>query len=404
MSAPWLTVVGIGEDGLAGLAPRAADEIRRATLVVGGRRHLQLAAPLITGEALAWASPIERTFPALLARTGQPTCVLASGDPFHFGIGATLSRLVPAEQMVCFPHLSAFSLAAARLGWPLQDCVCVSLHGRTLDRILVAVQPRRRILALSWDRTTPHKLAQLLQARGYGASRMTVCEAMGGDAERLRSTTAAGFDLVDGADLNTVALDLRAEPGARLRPFTPGLPDDWFEHDGQITKAPVRAVTLAALAPRHGERLWDIGSGSGSVGVEWLLSDPSTCATAVDRRPDRLARTGRNAAYWGIGERLTCVEGDAPAFLAGLPPPDAVFIGGGVTAPGMLDRCMAALVPGGRLVANTVTLESQALLADALRRFGGDVLTLAVATAESIGGFHGLRPAMPVMQWRWVKP
>ncbi len=196
----------------------------------------------------------------------------------------------------------------------------------------------------------------------------------------------------------------RPSPARARRPFAPGLPDDWFEHDGQITKAPIRAVTLSALAPRFDELLWDVGAGSGSVGVEWLLADASTRAIAIERRPDRRERIARNAATWGVQERLTVVEGEALAVLEGLPPPDAIFIGGGVTGPDILDRCGAALTSGGRLVANAVTTQSQQVLMGALQRVGGDLLTVGIATAEPIGGFHGLRPAMTVMQWRWTKP
>lgn len=399
----WLTLVGIGDDGPAGLSPRAVDELARATLVFGGRRHLELAAPLLRGEPVAWRSPIEDSVPDLLARRGNPTAVLATGDPFHFGIGVTLARLIPADEMLCLPQASAFSLAAARLGWGVQDCVCLSLHGRALERIVPHLQPGLRVLALSWDGSTPGKLAALLRERGFGPSRLTICESMGGPRERLRQSSAATFDLEDIADLNTIAVELRAEPGARLRSCAPGLPDDWFDHDGQITKAPIRAVTIAGLAPRPGQRLWDVGAGSGSVGVEWLLAASASTAIAIEQKAERLDRVGRNALHWGVHERLDRVQGTAPDALDGLPQPDAVFIGGGLTAPGLLDVCRTALPPGGRLVANAVTLESQAVLADCLKRDGGTMMTLAVSTAEPVGGFHGLRPSMSVMQWRWTK-
>ena len=402
--SPWLTLVGIGEDGPDGLSPRAVRELARATTVFGGRRHLELAAPLLRGDRMPWRSPIEDSFPHLLSRRGSPTCVLATGDPFHFGIGVTLARLIPADEMLSLPQTSAFSLAAARLGWGLQDCLCLSLHGRALERIVPHLQPGARLLALSWDRSTPGKLAALLNDRGFGPTRLTVCEAMGGPRERLRRCSAAAFDLSEVDDLNTVALEIEVEPGARLRSSAPGLPDDWFEHDGQITKAPIRAVTISALGPRPGEFLWDVGAGSGSVSVEWLLAAPGTTALAIDDKPERLDRVGRNARQWGVGERLERVRGRAPEALVGQPRPDAVFIGGGLTEPGLLDVCRAALRSGGRLVANAVTLESQAQLAGYLTAHGGTLMTLAVSTAEPVGGFHGLRPAMAVMQWRWTKP
>lgn len=400
---PWLTLIGIGEDGASGLPPRAAEVLCRAPLVIGGRRHLALAAPLIRGTVLAWSSPIEDTYPAIVARRGTPTCVLASGDPFHYGIGTALVRLVGADAITCLPHASAFSLAAARLGWSLQDCLCVSLHGRALERIVPALQPGLRVLALSWDGSTPARLAALLRDRGFGPSAMTICESMGGASERCRTATADGFDARDIADLNTIAVEFRAAPDARIRPCTPGLPDDWFEHDGQITKAPIRAVTLSALAPRPGELLWDVGAGSGSIGIEWLLMHPASKAVAVEARPDRMARIGRNAAHWGVSDRLRQASGEAPAILRDLPRPDAVFLGGGGTAPGQIEACRTALRSGGRLVVNAVTIETQQLLMAAMARDGGELLTLSVAEAEPVGGFYGLRPAMPVMQWRWSR-
>lgn len=400
----WLTIVGIGEDGVAGLSAAAIEHLSNATTVFGGKRHLALAASVIRGEIHPWASPLEATIPELLARRGTPTCVLASGDPFYFGIGATLARDVAAEEIVCLPQPSAFSLAAARLGWPLQDCACVSLHGRSLEQIVPLLQPGRRILALSWDGTTPGRLASLLTDRGFGPSALTVLERMGGAEERVQQTVAEAPDFDRVSDLNTIGLQVSAAPGTRTRPFTPGLPDSWFEHDGQITKSPMRALTLAALAPRFGELLWDVGAGSGSVGIEWLLSDGSTRAVAIDRRTDRNARVERNAKSLGVAERLSLVGGDAPSALVDLPRPNAIFIGGGLTIDGVLDRCRSALHAEGRLVANAVTVESQQSLIAAYREFGGELVTVGIATAEPVGGFHGLRPAMTVWQWRWTKP
>ncbi|MDX7950680.1 precorrin-6y C5,15-methyltransferase (decarboxylating) subunit CbiE [Lichenihabitans sp. Uapishka_5] len=401
---PWLSLVGLGEDGPDGLSPAARTAIEAAALVVGGARHLALAGSLIRGEALCWRSPLESTLPDILARQGQPICVLATGDPFHYGVGALLARHIPVAEMRCWPQPSAFSLMAARLGWSLEACRCLSVHGRALGRVVPALRQDGRLIALSWDGDTPARLAALLVERGFGASLIVVGEALGGPAERLRHTTAAGFDLDGVQALNTVACALVAEPGARQRPATPGLPDDWFAHDGQITKAPIRAMTLAALAPRPGEQLWDVGAGSGSVGIEWLLSDDATQAVAVERDAGRADRVAANAAHWGVADRLTLVRGAAPTALAELPPPDAAFIGGGLTEPGLMDAVQMALPAGGRLVANAVTLESQALLMALFGHHGGDLVSLGVARAEPVGAFHGFRPAMPVVQWRWVKP
>jgi precorrin-6Y C5,15-methyltransferase (decarboxylating) len=404
MTAPnrWLAIVGIGEDGLDGLSPAARRLIAQAALVVGGARHLKLAG--LSGErVIAWPSPIEDAMPAIVARRGEAVSVLASGDPFFYGVGTLLMRDIPAEEMICLPAPSAFSLAAARLGWSLQDCVTLSLHGRALEAIIPHLQPGARLLALSWDGATPGRLAQLLAARGMGRSKLTICEAMGGADERLRRAIAADFAFEDIAALNTIALEVVAARGAGIIPRAGGLPDSMFEHGGQITKREIRAMTLAALAPRRGELLWDIGAGSGSVAIEWMLCDPANRAVAIERNAERAVRIARNAAALGAPS-LQIVAGSAPEMLGGLPRPDAIFVGGGVTAGGLLDLALAALAPGGRLVVNAVTLEGQAELIGQFERHGGDLLQANIAFADRLGRFHGWRPAMPVVQWRVEKP
>lgn len=399
---PWLTLIGLGEDGRAGLSASALAALSEAELVVGGRRHLALAAPL-AGETLAWPSPIEEAFPAILARRGRPVAVLASGDPFHYGIGSVLARHVTAGEMRVFPAPSAFALAAARLGWAQQDCALVSLHGRALERIVPHLQPGVRILALSWDGTTPGKVAALLTARGMGRSVMTVLEAMGGHRERIRSAPAESFDLADIDPLNVIAVEIGAGRDAPVIPLGTGLEDEWFERDNQLTKAEVRAVTLAGLAPRAGGFLWDIGAGSGSIGVEWCRLHPANRALAIEPEPARAARIARNAAHLGA-PGVSVVEGRAPEALAGLEQPDAVFIGGGLTSSGVFEVAWAALKPGGRLVANAVTLEGEARLAGLFAAHGGALRRIAIERLEPLGGFHGWRPAMAITQWRVVKP
>jgi len=399
----WLSIIGIGEDGLSGLAPAARALISEAALVVGGRRHLALVADAVKGETLSWPSPPGDAFPTILAHRGAAVCVVATGDPFFYGIGSLLAREVPPEEMVCLPAASCFSLAAARLGWAVQDCALVTLHGRALERIVPHLQPRARILALSWDATTPGKLAALLIHRGFDAASMTVCEAMGGPRERLRTTTARDFAL-DGIDhLNLVALEIQDARNACAIPLTPGLPDAWFEHDGQITKQDIRAVTLAALAPRRGELLWDIGAGSGSVGIEWMLASPSNRAIAIERDPTRAGRIARNASSLGIPD-LEIVTGTVPAVLHGLARPDAVFIGGGATSSGTIDVVWDALPSGGRLVVNGITIETQAMLIRTFKVLGGSLKTIQISQANQLGGMHGMRPALPVTQWSVTKP
>jgi precorrin-6B C5,15-methyltransferase / cobalt-precorrin-6B C5,C15-methyltransferase len=398
----WLAVVGIGEDGIDGLSPAARRLVAQAAFVVGGKRHLALAGPL-SAETLVWPSPIESALDAIAAHRGRPVCVLATGDPFFFGVGAMLMRRFAADEMICAPSPSAFALAAARLGWSQQDCALLTLHGRPLEAIIPHLQPGARILALSWDDATPAKLAALLTARGMGRSKLTVCEAMGGERERVRSAEALSFALDNVAALNTIALEVVVDRGARFLPRAAGLPDDWFEHDGQITKREIRAITLAQLAPGRGEFLWDVGSGSGSVAIEWMLADPANRAAAVEARHDRAARIARNALNFGV-PALSVVTGKAPQALADLPAPDAIFIGGGASAPDMIERAIRALAPGGRLVINAVTLETQAALVDWRARHGGELAQIAVAHAEPVGRFSGWRAAMPVVQWRLVKP
>lgn len=398
----WLSIIGIGEDGLDGLSPVARALIARASLVVGGRRHLALVAEIVKGETLAWPSPPQSAFPAILARRGDAVCVVATGDPFFYGIGPLLARHVPLAEMLCLPTASCFSLAACRLGWALQDCALVTLHGRALERIVPYLQPRARILALSWDATTPGRLAALLMRHGFADARMTVCAAIGGPRESLRSTTAREFALEGIDDLNLVALDIGNAPSGRAIPLTPGLPDAWFEHDGQLTKQDIRAMTLAALAPRQGEMLWDIGAGSGAVGIEWMLAAPSNRAIAIERDAARAARIARNAASLGVPD-LVIVAGAAPTALHDLAQPDAVFIGGGTTTHGTVDAAWAALRCGGRLVVNGVSIETHATLIDRFKKHGGSLKTVQVAHADPLGRLHGMRPAMPVTQWSVTK-
>lgn len=399
---PWLTIIGIGEDGLDGLGDEAKRLIAAAPAVFGGVRHHALMDNLIRGERLAWQSPFEASVEAILARRGTPVVVLASGDPFLYGVGATLSRHVDAKEVHTIPAPSAFSIAASRLGWPLQETACISLHGRPIGPIRPHLHSGRRIIALTSDRNGPGELAALLTNLGFGQSRITVLEALGGERERIRHTSAQDFRLTDINPLNVCAVEAIAGEGARILPFAPGLDDELFEHDGQITKREIRAVTLSALAPRHGELLWDIGAGSGSVAIEWMLCDPSLKAIAIEQSPERAARIARNASAFGV-PALAVVEGIAPAALKGLPEPDAIFIGGGGSEPGVLEAVIASLKRGGRLVANAVTLEMEAVLLAEQAKRGGFLTRIEISRAAPLGEMSGWRPAMPVTQWRWIK-
>ena len=398
----WLSIVGIGEDGLAGLGDAAKGAIGDAEIVFGGARHLDLAAPAITGAARPWLTPFSASIAAVLAERGRKVCVLASGDPFHYGVGATLARQIDASQMAVYPHPSSFSLAAARLGWPLQDVLSLSLHGRPLDLIRPHLHAGARILALTSDEHGPAAIARLLTEAGFGISIVTVLEALGGPNETVRSHVAMSFALGDIDPLNICAISVVALPNARVLPLVPGRDDGLFEHDGQITKREVRALTLAALAPRRGETLWDIGAGSGAVAIEWMLADTSLRAIAIEASPERAARISRNATAFGVPD-LHLVIGAAPEALAGLEAPHAIFIGGGGSDAGVIEAAITALRPGGRLVANAVTLELEGLLLARRAELGGTLTRIDIARADAIGTMTGWRPAMPIMQWAWVK-
>jgi precorrin-6Y C5,15-methyltransferase (decarboxylating) len=398
----WLSIVGVGEDGVDGLTPTARGLISAAEIVFGGKRHLALAGALIRGAARPWPSPFERGVEEVLAHRGRQVCVLASGDPYLYGVGSLLARHVDAAETIVVPAPSAFSLAAARLGWPLPDVAQVSLHGRALDRIRPHLQPGARVLALTSDAAGPAALADLLAASGFGASKLTVLEALGGPRERVRAASAAAFDLSDVDPLNVLAIEVVPAANARVLARVPGLADDLYEHDGQLTKRDIRAITLSALSPRRHELLWDIGAGAGSVAIEWMLADSSLAAIAVEAHSDRAARIRRNAAAFGVPD-LEVIEGAAPAALKDLRQPDAVFIGGGVSDLGVIEAAVEALRSGGRLVVNAVTLESEALLLARHAALGGSLTRVAIARAEPVGGMTGWRSALPVTQWVWIK-
>ena len=397
----WLSLIGIGEDGIEALSPAARTLIAQAQLVVGGARHLALAGPL-AAETMRWPSPLAAAIPPILARRGSPVCVLASGDPFFYGIGNLLAAHAGPDEMQCLPAPSAFSLAAARLHWSLQDCALISLHGRDLERIIPALQPCAKLLCLSWDETTPPRLARLLCERGLGQSRIIVMEAMGGPRERLRAGTAEGPTLEAIDPLNLVAIEIAATAQSQILPRASGLADSWFETDGQLTKREIRSIVLSSLAPKRGELLWDVGAGSGSIAIEWLLCDPANRAITIEARADRANRIARNAAHLGV-PHIEVITGKAPEIFANLPRPQAIFIGGGASDPHLLDAAYAALPEGGRLIVNAVTLEAEAELMRRFKEQGGDLARIGIARAEPLGAFHAWRPALPVTQWSIIK-
>ncbi len=397
----WLSVVGIGDDGLGGVAPSARALIDAADILVGSERHLAMI-PEDGRERLLWPRPISEVRPMLEALRGRPVCVLASGDPLCYGIGAKLHKWFDREDIAVIPAPSSFSLACARLGWSLPDIQTLTLHSRPLETLSAFLGPGARLLALTENGETPGRAADLLAASGYGESRLTVLEHLGGPKENIFEGTAADWDGRTCADLNALAIECVAGPDAAILPRVPGLPDEAFRHDGQLTKREVRSATVASLAPFPGQRLWDVGAGCGSIGIEWMRSAAHAEAVAIERAPERIALIAENAATLGT-PRLEIVEGTAPDALEGLARPDAIFIGGGLSTSGLFERCWRALDRHGRLVANVVTLEGEAELLRLHAEHGGSLTRIAVSRAEPVGPFHGWRPLMPVTQWSVTK-
>lgn len=392
--AGWLTIIGIGEDGLDGLSAASRAALAGAELVMGPPRHLSLLGAL-NCLTMEWPVPFADGIVRLLEHRGRRVVVLASGDPFWFGAGSSISHRLQRGEWTVHPAPSTFTLAASQLGWALQDTACLGLHAAPLQRLRPHLAPGRQIIALLRDGAAVRELADYLCAQGFGASTLHVLEALGGPRMRARSVQADALALDDVA--HPVAVGIAVDGKGRVVPATSGLPDDLFESDGQITKRPVRALTLSALAPRAGETLWDIGAGSGSIGIEWLLSHPANAAIALEADPVRAARVRTNAAALGV-DRLRVIEGRAPDCLPEGRAPDAVFIGGGLSQ-ALLEALWVRLPRGTRLVANAVTLESEAVLAQWHGAKGGTLLRIELADAAPIGNRHGWKSRYPVVQW-----
>ncbi|MEL6643572.1 MAG: precorrin-6y C5,15-methyltransferase (decarboxylating) subunit CbiE [Pseudomonadota bacterium] len=394
---PWLTIVGLGEDGPQGLSPASQSAIDQAEVVFGAARHIALLGD-VSAETQVWPVPFADGLPLLDERAGQRVAVLASGDPFWFGAGRVLAERYGPDAIRSLPGPSTFSLAAARLRWGLEKTLCLGLHAAPLAQLRPHLAPGRRIIVLLRDGDAVADLGEYLAKAGFGASDMTVLEALGGPRERVTRTSATA--LADGVFKHPVAAAIEVAGEGPSVPSASGLADDWFANDGQLTKRPIRAITLSTLAPRFGEHLWDIGGGSGSIAIEWCLSDPSTSASVVEMHPDRAQRIRDNAAAMGI-ERVTVVEATAPQGLANLAPPDAVFVGGGLTRDLIAD--IVSRVPAGtRLVANGVTLEAEAVLAQCQAAYGGTLMRIEIANAGPLGGKRGWQPSYPVVQWSAV--
>ncbi len=397
MSEKWITVVGISEDGLDGLTPRVRTVVESADVLLGGERHLSKV-PEGAEIRIDWSDGFEAAFDALEQHSGKRVVVLASGDPLNFGVGNNVIRRFGTGPVTILPAPGAFSLAAARMGWPLADVRCLTVHGRALEAVNLHLVDGQRLLILSRDGATPGELAALLTKRGFGPSALTVLANMGAEDTR-QDATAADWSHAPGTDLNTIAVKCRAGDDCRRGAWSraPGLPDDVFEHDGQITKREVRAATLARLAPLPGRVLWDVGAGAGSIAIEWLRCEPSAKAIAFERDPVRAARIALNAENLGVPS-LKIIEGEAPEVLSDIEPaPDVVFVGGGVSVPRLLEACWRAISSRGRLVANAVTVEAEQALLQFHNEFGGDIVRLAISRAQSMGASENLTVIKPMM-------
>ncbi|MBI6628761.1 precorrin-6y C5,15-methyltransferase (decarboxylating) subunit CbiE [Pontibaca salina] len=391
---PWLTIIGLGEDGPSGLTSASLAALADAEIVMGPPRHLSLL-PALTADIVEWPTPFADGIARLLALRGRRVAVLASGDPFWFGAGSVLVQHLEADEWRALPGVSCFALAASRLGWPLETTECLGFHAAPFSRLRPYLSGGMRLIVTLRDGAAPGALAENLSEAGFGESRLHVLEALGGPREKITAATAAHYREARPVS-HPVCVAIEVAEGADSLPKASGLPDRWFDHDGQITKRPVRALTLSALAPQVGEHLWDIGGGSGSVAIEWLLVQRAMQATCVELVPERAARITANAARLGV-DRLNVITGAAPEALDGLPPPDAVFVGGGLS-PGLLRR-LTELARGTRLVANAVTLETETLLAEAHSRLGGSLTKIELARAAPLGTKRGWKASYPIVQW-----
>jgi len=398
----WLTIVGIGEDGFEGLGSRAREALHLAEVVVGSERTLAML-PALKAQQLPWPQPFSEVVGQLTPLRDTPTVILATGDPMNFGVARKILTFIPWQEVVVIPNLSAFSMAAARMGWSIPDCDCFSIHGRPAANVEAFIQPDAKLLVLTEDETSVAEVCRRLVARGFGTSEIAVLENLGGSREALTTFCANAMPSRAWSTLNTLAVHCIAGPAAKILSRVAGLPDDAFQHDGKITKREVRAATLAALAPAPDQLLWDIGAGSGSIGIEWMRSTRGSEAIAIEQDAEQRAMIAANADRLGT-PRLKIVAGAAPEALAELPTPDAVFIGGGIGSPGTFEVAWERLRSGGNMVANVVTVEGEMHLYDLQDRHGGELVRLDISALTRIGALRALRPRMSVLQWRARKP
>lgn len=403
----WLSVIGVGAEGLQGLSAVAQFLLSQAAVIVGGQRHLAMLPETDLRTKLAWDNPLTQTLEKIVGFRGTAVCVLASGDPLFYGIGKQLLELVPMDEMTIIPAVSSVALACSRLGWAWTEVEVISLCGRPLALLNGLLYPGAKIMALSGTGETPSQVAQLLTQQGYGESTLNVLENLGHPQETISRRQAQAWGDTKTAPLNIIGIDCQqrfdlAQPEVFNNSRLAGLPDIAYHHDGQLTKQEVRAMTLAALAPLPGQLLWDVGAGCGSIGIEWLRTHPRCQALAIEQHPQRLKLIAENATNLGT-PNLEIIQGSAPDILGHLPSPDAIFIGGGVHISGMLETCWQALKPGGRLVVNAVTVTSEQVMFNWQQQVGGTLRRIAIQRAEPLGSYQAWRSLAPVTQWQVIK-
>lgn len=399
---PWLSIIGIGVGGLDSLSPVARSALDSAKVIFGGKRHLKFLGD-DSRDLQNWSSPFVKSIDRILSFRGKSVAILATGDPLWYGAGSTLLKVIPPEETRVYPSSSAYSLAAARMGWALENTLCLTVHGRKLENIIPSITPNAQLFILCHNGDTPADVAGLLSDRGFGDSDMTALSHLDGTDEAIHKNTASNWQDHDLPNLTILAVHCIAGPDAVIMPTTPGLPDDAFEHDGKLTKREIRAATLAALSPLPGQHLWDVGAGCGSIALEWCRAACDATASAVETHTDRLNSIRTNAMALGVPD-LEIINGRAPEALKPLAKPDAIFIGGGLSTNNIVKTCWEALSRHGRLVANAVTIEGETRLVQAQASYGGELIRFAISRAEPVGSFQGWHPMMPVTQWRVIKP
>lgn len=398
---PWLSIIGVGDSGLDNLTPVAKSALDSAEIIFGGKRHLKFLGEE-SRNLQRWSSPFADSIERVLSFRGQSVAVLATGDPLWYGAGSTLLKAIPPEETRMYPSPSSYSLAAAQMGWAIENTVCLTVHGRKLENVIPSITPNAQIFILCHNGNTPTEVAGLLNERGFGNSEMTALSHLDGTDEAIFKNTASNWQDHDLPNLTTLAVHCIAGPDANILPTVPGLPDDVFEHDGKITKREIRSATLAALSPLPGQHLWDVGAGCGSVALEWCRAANRATASAVETHAERLNSIRTNAIALGV-PNLEIIDGHAPDALKTLTEPDAIFIGGGLSTDNIVEACWEALSHHGRLVANAVTIEGETSLIQAQASYGGELVRFAISRAEPVGSFQGWRPMMPVTQWRIIK-